>query len=52
LIGKLLLLFTEIEMPSEEDEKTKSLKILEEVIGTKIKPEKKRKMFRLYSKLL
>jgi hypothetical protein len=36
-------------MPSEEDEKTKSLKILEEVIGTKIKPEKKRKMFRLYS---
>ena len=40
-------------MPTEEDEKTKSLKILEEVIGTKINTEKKKgKMFRLYSKLL
>ncbi|XP_063444747.1 nucleolar protein 8-like isoform X2 [Mytilus trossulus] len=37
--------------PTEEDERAKSLKILEQVVGTKIKPERKGKLFRDVSAL-
>ncbi|XP_052061672.1 nucleolar protein 8-like [Mytilus californianus] len=41
----------DIEEPTEEDERAKSLKILEQVMGTKIKPERKGKLFRDVSAL-
>ncbi|CAC5405959.1 unnamed protein product [Mytilus coruscus] len=41
----------DIEEPTEEDERAKSLKILEQVVGTKIKPERKGKLFRDVSAL-
>ncbi|XP_076110217.1 nucleolar protein 8-like isoform X1 [Mytilus galloprovincialis] len=41
----------DIPEPTEEDERAKSLKILEQVVGTKIKPERKGKLFRDVSAL-